>query len=127
MAINPIDAKAGLELVHSKALQSSSRYSRPPTAAPDTAQAVPGVDSEQIKAEQSRTQAEAEQQQQPHQIQLSSAETLRFRVDKDSGKTVAELVDSAGEILRQMPTEEALELAKSLEKLQQGLIVNLKV
>jgi flagellar protein FlaG len=48
-------------------------------------------------------------------------------VDKDSGKTVAELVDSAGEILRQMPTEEALELAKSLEKLQQGLIVNLKV
>lgn len=126
MAINPIDAKAGLELVHSKALQSSSRYSRPPTAAPDTAQAVPGVDAEQIKAEQSKNKAEAEQQQ-PHQIQLSSAETLRFRVDKDSGKTVAELVDSGGEILRQMPTEEALELAKSLEKLQQGLIVNLKV
>jgi flagellar protein FlaG len=125
MAISPIDAKAGLELVHSKALQSSSRYSRPPTAAPDTAQAVPGVDAEQIKAEQSKNKAEAEQQ--PHQIQLSSAETLRFRVDKDSGKTVAELVDSAGEILRQMPTEEALELAKSLEKLQQGLIVNLKV
>jgi flagellar protein FlaG len=125
MAINPIDAKAGLELVHSKALQSNTRYSRPPTAASETAQAVPGVDAEKVKTEQSKSAAESEQQQ--HQIQLSSAETLRFRVDKDSGKTVAELVDSAGEILRQMPTEEALELAKSLQKLQQGMIVNLKV
>jgi flagellar protein FlaG len=123
MAINSIDAKAGLELVHSKALQSNARHTRPPAAAPDTAQAVPGVDAEKAKTEQPKTPTESEQ----HQILLPSAEVLRFRVDKDSGKTVAELVDSAGEILRQMPTEEALALAKSLEKLQQGLIVNLKV
>ena len=123
MAINSIDAKAGLELVHAKALQSTARHSRPPVAAPDTAQAVPGVDADKIKAEQAKTPVELEQ----HQIPLSSAETLRFRVDKDSGKTVAEIVDTAGEVLRQMPTEEALERAKSLAKLQQGMFVNLKV
>lgn len=125
MAINSIDAKPGLELVHSKALQSTSRHSRPPAAAPETAAAVPGVDADKVKTEQSKASAEQEQQQ--HQIPLSNAETLRFRVDKDSGKTVAEIVDNAGEVLRQMPTEEALERAKSLQKLQQGMIVNLKV
>jgi len=123
MAINPIEAKTGLELVSAKAFQSNARQTRPPMAASDTAQAVPGVAAEKAKTEQPKSPVESE----PHQISLPSADTLRFRVDKDSGKTVAEIVDSAGEILRQMPTEEALELAKSLEKLQQGLIVNLKV
>jgi len=123
MALNPIDAKAGFELAHSKALQSNTRYSRPPTAAPETAAAVPGVNAEKLKTE-AKAKPEPEQ---PHQIALPSSDILRFRVDKDSGKTVAEIVDPGGEVLRQMPTEEALELAKSLEKLQQGMIVNLKV
>jgi len=124
MAINSIDAKAGLELVHAKALQSNSRHSRPPPVAPETAQAVPGVDADKVKTEQAKPPVEQPEQ---HQIPLSSAESLRFRVDKDSGKTVAEIVDTAGEVLRQMPTEEALERAKSLAKLQQGMLVNLKV
>ena len=124
MAINPIDAKAGLELVHAKALHAIARHSRPPTAAPDKAVAVPRVEADKLKTEKPEPKAEPEQ---PHQIPLPNADTLRFRVDKDSGKTVAEIVDPAGEVLRQMPTEEALELAKSLEKLQQGMIVNLKV
>jgi len=123
MAISPVDARTGLELVHAKALQSTARHTRPPTAAAETAQAVPGVDAEKAKTEQPKTPTESEQ----HQIALPSTDTLRFRVDKDSGKTVAEIVDPGGEVLRQMPTEEALELAKSLEKLQQGMFVNLKV
>jgi flagellar protein FlaG len=123
MAMNSIDAKSGLELVHSKALQSAARHSRPPMAAPETAVAVPGVDADKVKTEQAKSPAEQVQ----NHIPLPNAESLRFRVDKDSGKTVAEIVDTAGEVLRQMPTEEALERAKSLEKLQQGMIVNLKV
>ena len=42
---------------------------------------------------------------------------LSFSVEKESGKTVIRVVDSAtDELIRQIPTEEFLELAKALEK-----------
>jgi len=42
---------------------------------------------------------------------------LRFSVDEDSGQMVVSIVDAAdGKVLRQMPTEEALRVAKALDK-----------
>lgn len=42
---------------------------------------------------------------------------LRFSVDDDSGRVVVSIVDAAdGKVLRQMPTEEALRVAKALDK-----------
>jgi len=41
---------------------------------------------------------------------------LRFRVDEDSGRVVVSVVDTAsGDVLLQMPSEEALRLARMLE------------
>ena len=52
--------------------------------------------------------------------------SLRFHVDQDTGKTVAELVNAEGQVVRQMPTEEALQIAKAIGKFQ-GMFVDLKV
>ena len=50
---------------------------------------------------------------------------MRFHIDKDTGKAVAALVDANGHVMRQVPSEEALELAKAIGRFQ-GLFVNRK-
>jgi len=53
----------------------------------------------------------------------SSAQDLQFSIDEDSKKTVVKLIDrTTHEVLRQMPTKEALEIAKSLDKAMGKLI-----
>jgi flagellar protein FlaG len=48
---------------------------------------------------------------------------LLFSIDEDLGKTVVKVVDrSTKEIIRQYPSEEMLQIAKALDKLQ-GLLV----
>jgi flagellar protein FlaG len=60
-------------------------------------------------------------------IEVTSGASLRFSVDQDTGKTVACLVDPrTGEVLRQVPSTEALALAKQLGK-SEGLLLDLKV
>jgi flagellar protein FlaG len=51
------------------------------------------------------------------------AQSLEFSIDEDSKRTVVKVVDVATkEIVRQMPTEEALQIAKSLDKAM-GLLI----
>jgi flagellar protein FlaG len=87
------------------------------TAAATPAAATP-AQSDAAKSEQQPSATEQQQQ--------AQNPSLRFHVDKDTGKTVAELVDPEGQVLRQMPTEEALEIAKAIGKYQ-GMFVDLKV
>lgn len=48
---------------------------------------------------------------------------IQFSVDNDSGKTVVKVVDSSTkEVIRQFPSEEAIDLAKALDRFQ-GLLV----
>lgn len=61
------------------------------------------------------------------QLPPSAAMNLKFSTDKDTGKAVVSLVDpTSGEVLCQMPTEEAIEVAKAIGRFQ-GMFVNLKV
>ena len=54
------------------------------------------------------------------------AQNLEFSIDEDSKRTVVKVVDSATrEVVRQMPTEEALEIAKALDKAF-GLLISEK-
>lgn len=49
---------------------------------------------------------------------------LEFSVDTDSQRTVIKVVDlETKQVLRQMPTEEALDIAKMLDRVQ-GLLIN---
>ena len=55
-------------------------------------------------------------------MQFMSRE-LEFSVDTDSKRTVVKVIDQqTREVIRQMPTEEALEIGKALEKVQ-GLLI----
>lgn len=54
------------------------------------------------------------------------AQDILFSMDEGSGKTIVKVVDSqTKEVLRQLPSEEALDIAKSLEKMQ-GLLIHEK-
>jgi flagellar protein FlaG len=52
---------------------------------------------------------------------------LQFSVDQDSGKAIVKVTDrSTKDVIWQFPSEEALQVAKELDRFQQGLLVNRK-
>jgi len=52
--------------------------------------------------------------------------SLRFNIDDETGKTIVKVMDSqTQEVIKQIPTEEMLAIAKALDKLQ-GLLVKQK-
>ena len=54
------------------------------------------------------------------------ANELKFNIDEDSGQMVVKIVDSAtDEVIRQIPSEEMLEIAKALDQIQ-GLLIKQK-
>ncbi|MDI1268724.1 MAG: flagellar protein FlaG [Polaromonas sp.] len=61
-----------------------------------------------------------------HVLQMASV-GVRFEFDKEANTMVTKVVDmESGEMIRQMPSEEAVHLSKALGKLQ-GLLVSQKV
>ncbi|MDH5551855.1 MAG: flagellar protein FlaG [Nitrosomonas sp.] len=51
-----------------------------------------------------------------------TTKSLKFSVDEDTGKTVVKVLDSQTmEIIRQFPSEEAISIARTLDKMQ-GLL-----
>jgi flagellar protein FlaG len=52
--------------------------------------------------------------------------SIEFALDEDSGRTIVKMVDTeTNEVVRQMPSEEALAISKALDRLQ-GLTVRMK-
>lgn len=55
------------------------------------------------------------------------AQGVEFSLDSDSHRTIIKVVDqNTKEVLRQIPSEEALEIAKALGGTQQGLLIRQK-
>ena len=47
------------------------------------------------------------------------AKNLKFSIDEDTGKTIVKLLDTqTQEVIRQFPTEEAISIARTLDKVQ---------
>ena len=131
MAIKSVDGVAGMDLVREppkplitvrepKPLVAKTRASQPPSQQSSTAATV---EAERAALDKQQQQLE---QQQAAQRTLPTGPSLRFHVDQDTGKTVVALLDNEGQVLRQMPTEEALEVAKAIGRYQ-GMFVDLKV
>ena len=60
------------------------------------------------------------------EVAWPGASTLEFHTDADTGRVVVKITDTAtGELVHQIPMEEMLVLAKSLDRLQ-GLLVQTK-
>ena len=56
-------------------------------------------------------------------LQRLTSSNLEFSVDEDTGQTIVRVVDiETKDVIRQIPNEEALEIAKSLDNLQGVLI-----
>ena len=54
------------------------------------------------------------------------AQDVSFTMDEESGKTIVKVVDTATqEVLRQFPSDEALSIARSIDKMQ-GLLIREK-
>jgi flagellar protein FlaG len=108
MDIKPIDATAGADLVRAASSRLSQRAS---ARMPD---ATVGENALAENAQDKPPPA-------------ATAPSMRIDVDQDTGKTVVSLLNpESGEILRQMPSKAALEIAKAIGRFQ-GLFVNLKV
>jgi flagellar protein FlaG len=59
-------------------------------------------------------------------VTATSANSLEFSVDEQSGKTVVRVTDAqTGEVIRQIPSKEMLEIARSLNNLQ-GMLLKQK-
>ncbi|WAW10488.1 flagellar protein FlaG [Oxalobacter vibrioformis] len=85
-----------------------------------TVRAVSGVDESQRQlAEASVTVEEAKEIVNSISASLQSISSgLQFQVDEDSGKVIVKMVDKqSGEVLKQIPSEEALRIAQSLSNL----------
>jgi flagellar protein FlaG len=88
--------------------------SAPPAAPP----AAPAPKADEAPA-QSLDQAVQEL---AEHVAQSGAE-LNFRIDEDSGRVVVSIIDARdGTVLRQMPSEEALRIARALTKYESCLI-----
>lgn len=56
-------------------------------------------------------------------VEAKAPNSLSFSVDDSTGKTVVRVSDAqTGEMIRQIPSEEMLEIARSLDKLQGALL-----
>ncbi|WP_254693662.1 flagellar protein FlaG [Shewanella sp. MEBiC00475] len=75
------------------------------------------------KAEQTETEALEEVVSQLSEVMSLMNKGLAFSVDEDSGSAIVKVMDiSSGEIIRQIPSDEALELAQKLQDVK-GLLM----
>ena len=59
-----------------------------------------------------------------NRFMANTSRNLQFSVDDDSGKIVVKVVDPATkEVIRQFPSEEAIAISQSLDKMQ-GLLLD---
>lgn len=83
--------------------------------------AVPEPVPQQQPADQKQLQRAMESMKQL--VEAKAPNSLSFSVDDSTGKTVVKVSDAqTGEMIRQIPSEELLEIARSLDKLQGMLL-----
>lgn len=52
---------------------------------------------------------------------------LKFSIDQNTGKSIVKLTDtSTNTLIWQYPSEEVMQIAREIEKFQQGLVINYK-
>ena len=53
---------------------------------------------------------------------------FEFSMDRDTNKTIVKVLDkSTGEVVRQIPSEETVAIARSIDRFQRSLLLNQKV
>ncbi len=77
-----------------------------------------------VNAEQNSPKKVADAVKQIEQFTQSVAQNLKFSIDEETGKTVVKIMDSqTNEMIRQIPSEEAINIARTLGKIE-GVLFN---
>lgn len=123
MPINPINT-AGAPPPSAAALPAAPRASVPDTHVTKVAPSPVSV-AQPVTANNQSSEEQVKQAVQKIQETIDNlAQNLRFSVDEDTGKTIIKVVDAhTEEVIRQFPTEQAIEIARALDKVQ-GLLFN---
>lgn len=83
-----------------------------------TADALP-----QAAEQPSRERVEKSVDEMRSAVSDSASNNLQFSIDSDTGQTIVRVTDmQTGELIRQIPSEELVELAKSLDRMQGKLL-----
>jgi len=86
----------------------------------------PSAPAAGIAAEPSREQLSAAVKK-INESMSASAQSLQFSIDQDSERIVVKVIDQdTKQVVRQIPSAEALEIAKSIDQMQQGLLLRQK-
>jgi len=123
MPINPINT-ASAPPPSTAALPAAPRASVPDTNVTKVAPSPVSV-AQPVTANNQSSEEQIKQAVQKIQGAVDNlAQNLRFSVDEDTGKTIIKVVDAhTEELIRQIPTEDAVELARTMDKVQ-GLLFN---
>lgn len=111
-------------------LGSNFGTAQPPPVAPQSApaaeqkrQALPATNPMTPPATEKQVQ---EAVREVARVVQPKASNLQFSIDDDSGRTVVRVVDgSTGDVIRQIPSEEIMEISRNIERMQ-GLLVRQK-
>jgi len=96
------------------------------TAAPKSIMKRPLSPEEEKQAAQEEFEAVQQSAQKLNDFVLPYNNSLNFSVDRDSGRLIVKVIDNeTQEVIKQIPGEDAIKLARSLEQLQ-GLLVRQK-
>lgn len=131
MSITSISSQAADARLQGIAQQAASRMSQPTAAAAAQAAPTPATAATDATSPEAAAQPTSLEQVQQAMEDVRKAITpvaqdLLFSIDEDTGKTIVKVVDaSTDEVIRQIPSEEIISIAKALDKLQ-GLLVQQK-
>lgn len=126
MSIQPV-ISGGVASVPSPAVQPSpdrvSAENTSKVAAPSVQVAASAVQAVSPAEERQKVKQAVEQ---VNKAVPSFSHNLQFSVDEDTNKNIVRVVDTeSGELIRQIPAQEIIEIAKALDKLQ-GMIIRQK-
>jgi flagellar protein FlaG len=122
-------AIAGIQIVGLAA--SSAQASGQQAAVPSSAQGVADAAHAAVAVKPGQAARDNEQVKQVMEevkqaVEARAPNSLSFSIDDSSGKVIVKVTDAAtGEIVRQIPSEEMLEIARSIDKMQ-GLLLKEK-
>lgn len=111
----------------SQATQDSATASQEAAAAVATGKASV-AEASAVAAQQAPTPAELANAVEEVQAAIAPvAQNLQFSIDQDINRTIVKVVDSStDEVIRQIPSEEIVAIAKAMDKLQ-GLLIKQEV
>lgn len=119
MAINTISNSGGQNAAPLPAAPQGAPAPVPVKAPAVTPQPAP---QQQPSKEQVQKAVESMRQ----MIETTAPNSLAFSIDDDTGKTIVRVTDAqTGEMIRQIPSKELLEIARSLDKMQ-GMLLRQK-